>query len=67
MKLSWLLIFLKIERSLLSLCYETKIDTPIIYEVMDRDTIKSEILLHVPVVKRGCTLKAGSGGSVSQR
>ena len=51
----------------MSLCYETKIDTPIIYEVMDRDTIKSEILLHVPVVKRGCTLKAGSGGSVSQR
>ena len=33
------------------------------YEVLDKDTIKSEILPHLSVAKRGYVLKRRSGGS----
>ena len=33
------------------------------YEVLDKDTIKSEILPHLSGAKRGCVLKRRSGGS----
>ena len=32
---------------------KTKINTPLMYEVPDKDTIKSEILPHLSVAKRG--------------
>ncbi len=32
---------------------KTKINTPLMYEVLDKDTIKSEILPHLSVAKRG--------------
>ena len=35
------------------MCYKTKINTPLMYEVLDKDTIESEILPHLSVAKRG--------------
>ena len=58
MKSSRLLKYLQIERSLLSLCCKTKINTPRMYEVLDKQTIKSEILRHLPVSKRGYASKS---------
>ena len=37
---------------------KTKINTPLMYEVLDKDTIKSEILPHLPVAKRGYVSKS---------
>jgi len=37
----------------MSLCCNAKINTPTMYEVLDKDTMKSEILRHLSVAKRG--------------
>ena len=37
---------------------ETKINTPLMYEVLDKDTIKSEILPYLSVEKRGYVTKS---------
>ena len=34
------------------MCCKTKINVPLMYEVLDKDTVKSEILPHLPVAKR---------------
>ena len=66
LKLSRLLKSLQIERSLLSLCCKTKINTPLMYEVLDKDTIKFEIMPHLSVTKRGyVTKKRAAKGSFS--
>ena len=57
MNSSWLLIFLQSERCLLSLYRKAKINTPRMYEVLDKQTIKSEILRHLYVAKRGYASK----------
>ena len=57
LKSSRLLKSLQIERSLLSLCSKTKINTPLMYEVLDKDTIKSENLPYLSVAKRGYVTK----------
>ena len=36
----------------------TKTNIPLMYEVLDKDTIKSEILPHLSVAKRGYALKS---------
>jgi len=36
---------------------KTKINTPLMYEVLDKDTIKFEILPHLSVEKRGYVTK----------
>ncbi len=36
---------------------KTKINTPLMYEVLDKGTIKSEILPHLSVVRRGYVSK----------
>ena len=51
-------MFLKKDRGLLSLRYKSRINTPIMYEVLDKQTIKSEILRHLPVSKRGYASKS---------
>ena len=43
----------------MSLCCETKINAPLMYEVLNKDVTKSEILPHLPVSKRGYALKSG--------
>ena len=58
MKSSRLLKSLQIERSLLSLCSKTKTNTPLMYEVLDKDTIKNVILPHLSVAKRCCVTKS---------
>ena len=40
------------------MCYKTKINTPLMYEVLDNDTIKSEIPPHLSVAKRGYVSKS---------
>ena len=57
MKLPRLLLFIRIERSLLSLWCKTKTNTPLMHEVLDKDTIKSKILHHLSVAKRGYVSK----------
>jgi hypothetical protein len=57
LKLSRLSKSLQIERSILSLCCKTKINTPLMYEVLDKDTIKFENLPHSSVTKRGYVTK----------
>ena len=37
----------------MSLCCKTKINAPFIYEVPNKDMMKSEILPHSPVAKHG--------------
>ena len=37
---------------------KAKINTPRMYEVLDKQTIKSEILRHLPVSKRGYASKS---------
>ena len=66
LKLSRLLKSLQIERSRLSLWGKTKINTPLMYEVLDKDTIKFENLPHSSVTKRGYVTKkiAAEGHSV---
>ena len=49
------------------LCCKTKINTPRMYEVPDKGTMKSEILHHLPVAKRGYDSKRWLGGSYSMR
>ena len=58
MKSSKLLKTLQIERSLLSLCCKTKVNTPLMYDVLDKDTIKFEILPYLSVAKRGYVTKS---------
>ena len=58
MKSARLLKSLQIERSLLSLCCKTKTNTPLMYEVLDKDTIKNVILPHLSVAKRGYATKS---------
>jgi len=41
----------------MSLCCETKINAPLIYEEQDKDMMKSEILPHSPVAKHGSVSK----------
>ena len=43
----------------MSLCCKTKLITLYVYEVPDKDTMKSEILPHLVVPKRGKVLKGG--------
>ena len=57
MKLSRLLLFIRIERSILSLWCKTKTNTPLMHEVLDKDTIKSKVLHHLSVAKRGYVSK----------
>ena len=40
------------------MCCKTKINTPLMYEVLDKDTIKFEILPHLSVAKRGYISKS---------
>ena len=40
------------------MCCKTKINTPLMYEVLDKDTIKFEILPHLSVAKRGYVSKS---------
>ena len=40
------------------MCCKAKINTPRMYEVLDKDTIKSEILRHLSVAKRGYASKS---------
>jgi len=40
-----------------SLCCETKINAPLIYEGQDNDTMKTEIQPHSPVAKHGSVSK----------
>ena len=35
------------------MCCKTKMNVPLMYEVLDKDTVKSEILPHLPAAKRG--------------
>ena len=59
LKSSRLFKSLQIERSLLSLyCKKNKINTPLMYEVLDKDTIKSEFLPYLSVAKRGYVTKS---------
>ncbi len=37
----------------MSLCCNAQINIPTMYEVLDKDTMKSEILRHLSVAKRG--------------
>ena len=37
---------------------KTKINTPLMYEVLDKDTIKSEILPHLSMAKRSYVTKS---------
>ena len=55
LKSSKLLKSLQIERSLFC---KTKVNTPLMYEVLDKDTIKFEILPHLSVAKRGYVTKS---------
>jgi len=41
----------------MSLCCETKINAPLIYEELDNDMMKTEILPHSPVAKYGSVSK----------
>ena len=45
------------------LCRKTKKNTPMMYEVPNKETLKSEILPHLSGAKRGYVLKRQSGGS----
>ena len=40
------------------MCCKTKINTPLMYEVLDKDTIKFEILPHLSVARRGYVSKS---------
>ena len=66
LKLSRLSKSLQIESSILSLCCKTKINTPLMYEVLDKDTIKFENLPHSSATKRSFVTKkiAAEGHSV---
>ena len=59
MKSSWSLVFLQIERSLLSLCCKTKINTPTMYDVPNKDAMKYEIMANLFAAKRGQVSKRG--------
>ena len=65
LKLSRLSKSLQIERSILSLCCKTKINTPLMYEVLDKDTIKFENLPHSSATKRSYVTKKESCGGNS--
>ena len=39
------------------LCCKTKKNTPMMYEVLNKETLKSEILPHLSVAKRGYASK----------
>ena len=47
----------------MSLCCETKINAPLIYEEQDKDMMKSEILPHSSVTEQGFAPKRQLGGS----
>lgn len=40
------------------LCSKTKVNTPLMYEVLNKDTMKYEILPHLSVEKRGYVSKS---------
>ena len=40
------------------LCCKTETNTPFMYEVLDKDTIKTVILPHLSVAKRCCVTKS---------
>ena len=42
----------------MSLCCKTKISSPVMYEVANKETMKSEILPHLPMTKRGYVSKS---------
>ena len=46
---------------------KTKTNTLLMYEVPDKDTIKSEILPHLPMAKSGYTLKTNEPTNSSKR
>ena len=58
MKSSRLLNLYKLREVYYLCAVKTKINTPLMYEVLDRQTIKSEILRHLPVSKRGYASKS---------
>ena len=43
----------------MSLCYKTRLITLYVYEVLDKDKMKYEFLLHLFVAKRGKVSKVG--------
>lgn len=43
----------------MSLCCKIKLITLYVYEVLDKDTMKYEFLLHLFVAKRGKVVKGG--------
>ena len=51
----------------MSLCCKAKINTPLMYEVPHKDTMKYEILPHLSVAKRGYVSGNYPGGSYSIR
>ncbi len=50
----------------MSLCCKTKINAPFIYEVPNKDMMKSEILPHSPVAKHGYVPPRGNLAGVFQ-
>ena len=47
------------------MCSKTKINAPIMYEVLDQDTMNSKILPHLSAAKRGFVSKGNLEGSHS--
>ena len=50
----------------MSLCRKTKINAPLMHEVLNKDVTKSEILPHSPATKHGYPQKKGSLAGVFQ-
>ena len=51
----------------MSLYSKTKINTPLMHKVLDGDMVKSEMLPHLSVTKRGHVSTGDPGGSCSIR
>ena len=51
----------------MSLYSKTKINTPLMHKVLDGDMVKSEMLPHLSVAKRGHVSAGDPGGSYSIR
>ena len=57
MQFCFTIVFSQIERGLCLSAVKTKINTPLVYEMPEKGTMKSEILHHLSVAKRGYDLK----------
>ena len=66
MQFCFTIVFPQTERGFMSCAVKPRYP-PLVYEVLDKGTMKSEILHHLPVAKRGYDSKRWLGGSYSMR